>query len=41
MKLLGERKKIIDEIIETMTRENTDALEKVRKVKKLTARDVQ
>jgi hypothetical protein len=33
MKLLEERKKIIDEIIETMTRENTEALEKAKKVR--------
>ena len=32
MKLLEERKNIIDEIIENMTRENTESLEKARKV---------
>ena len=32
MKLLEERKKIIDEIIENMTRENSEALEKAKKV---------
>ena len=32
MKLLEERKKIIDEITENMTRENWKALEKAKKV---------
>jgi hypothetical protein len=34
MKLMEERKKIVDEIIENMTRENNIALEKVKKVEK-------